>query len=142
MRNRRVLTALDIAALTLASIGAINWGLSGAANFNVVRRIFGRGSILERLTYIVVGLAGLDLAWLTARFISGGYQTPPPAMQQYQPSEAMRQIGRQAGQVSEAARRGVEQARETVERGYHAAEAGYQQGTQTSPYQPYPPSRP
>lgn len=76
MNPRRTLTTLDTIALALATIGAINWGLSGAANFNLVRRIFGRGSFLERAVYIVVGLAGLDLAWLTARFITGGYQTP------------------------------------------------------------------
>lgn len=140
MRNRRALTALDIAALTLATIGAINWGLSGAANFNVVRRIFGRGSILERLTYIVVGLAGVDLAWLTARFISGGYQTPPPTAQ-YQPSETMRQFGRQVGEVGEAVQRGAEQAKETVQRSAREVERGYQEGMQPSPYQPYPPSR-
>ncbi len=141
MRNRRALTALDIAALTLATIGAINWGLSGAANFNLVRRIFGRGSILERLTYVVVGLAGVDLAWLTARFIAGGYQTPP-ATAQYPPSEMARQIGRRAGEISEAVQRGAEQARETAQRGYEQAGRGYQQGAQPGPYQPYPPSRP
>ncbi len=140
MRNRRALTALDIAALTLATIGAINWGLS-AANFNVVRRIFGRGSILERLTYVVVGLAGVDLAWLTARFISGGYQTPPPSAQ-YQPSEMMRRVGQQVGQATEAVRRGAEQARETVEQSTREAQRGYEQGVEPSPYQPYPPSRP
>ena len=141
MRNRRALTALDIAALTLATIGAINWGLSGAANFNVVRRIFGRGSILERVVYVVVGLAGLDLAWLTARFITGGYQTPPPVTQ-YQPSETMRQFGRQFGETKEAVQRGAEQVREAAQRGIQEAERGYQQGAQPGPYQPYPSSRP
>jgi len=102
MRSRRTLTALDIVALTLATIGAINWGLSGAANLNLVRRIFGRGSILERAVYLLVGLAGLDLAWFTARFISGGYQTPPPTMQ-YQPSETMRQVGQQVGEAAQKA---------------------------------------
>lgn len=141
MRRRRALTALDIAALTLATIGAINWGLSGAANFNVVRRIFGRGSILERLVYVVVGLAGLDLAWLTARFITGGYQTPPPVTQ-YQPSEMMRQFGQQVGETAERVQRGAEQAREMAQRGVQEAQRGFQEGAQPSPYQPYPPSRP
>jgi len=141
MRNRRTLTALDIAALTLATIGAINWGLSGAANLNLVRRIFGRGSILERAVYVVVGLAGLDLAWLTARFITGGYQTPPPATQ-YQPSETMRQFGQQIGETAQKAERGAEQAKETTQRGVQEAGRGFQQGTQSTPYQPYPPSRP
>ncbi len=124
MNRRRTLTALDIVALTLATVGAINWGLSGAANFNLVRRLFGRGSLLERAVYIVVGLAGLDLAWLTARFISGGYQTPPP---QAMTSEMMQRMGRQAGQVGQAVEQTAEQARR-----------GFQQGMQQpSPYQPY-----
>ena len=73
---RRMLRAWDVVALTLATIGAINWGLSGAANFNIVRRLFGRGSLLERAVYIVVGLAGLNLAWFTARYIMGQPQPP------------------------------------------------------------------
>ncbi len=141
MRNRRALTVLDIAALALATVGAINWGLSGAANFNLVRRIFGRGSILERLTYVVVGLAGVDLAWLTARFISGGYQTPPPGVQ-YETSEMMRRVGQQVGQAREAIQRGAEQAGEVVQQGAREAQRGYEQGVQPSPYQPYPPPRP
>ncbi len=140
MRNRRALTALDIAALTLATIGAINWGLSGAANFNVVRRIFGRGSILERLTYLVVGLAGIDLAWLTARFIAGGYQTPPAGQSQVRGT--MREFGRQAGEVGQAVQRGAEQVRTSVEQGAREAQRGYEQGAQPGPYEPYPYSRP
>ncbi|MGQ9683023.1 MAG: DUF378 domain-containing protein [Anaerolineae bacterium] len=81
--NRRRITVLDLLALGVATIGAINWGLSGAANLNLVRRIFGRGSFLERAVYVVVGLAGLNLAFLTARLASsfrgaemGGVEQP------------------------------------------------------------------
>jgi len=73
---RQAMTALDIASLVIGTVGALNWGLSGAANYNLVRRLFGRGSILERAVYIVVGLAGLNLAWLTARYLISGGQTP------------------------------------------------------------------
>lgn len=120
--NRRAMTALDIAALTLATIGAINWGLSGAANFNLVRRLFGRGSIWERAIYIVVGLAGINLAWLTARYITGGYQTPPPRTTEV--SRMMRQAGYGAERIGESVReagqevqRGVRQAGEEMQRG-------------------------
>ncbi len=127
MRQRRALTALDIVALTLATIGAINWGLS-AVNFNVVRRLLGRGSIAERLTYAVVGLAGLDLAWLTARFISGGYQTPPPAMPETE--RMMRQVSREAQQFGQSVQQGVQQAGQEAQR-------GVQQGTyQVPPMKP------
>lgn len=45
----------------VAIIGALNWGLVGLANFNLVDAIFGAGSVLSRLIYIVVGLSGLAL---------------------------------------------------------------------------------
>jgi len=111
MNQRRALTALDIAALTIATIGAINWGLS-AVNFNLVRRLFGRGSLLERATYAVVGLAGLDLAWLTARYITGGYMTPPPQMPETR--RLARQVGEQAERVGEQVRHGTEQAGQEI----------------------------
>lgn len=45
----------------LAIIGALNWGLVGIANFNLVDFIFGAGSVISRLIYVVVGLSGLAL---------------------------------------------------------------------------------
>lgn len=40
-------------------IGALNWGLIGAFNFNLVDTIFGDMSLLSRIIYILVGVAGL-----------------------------------------------------------------------------------
>jgi uncharacterized membrane protein YuzA (DUF378 family) len=40
-------------------VGSLNWGLVGAANFDLVAAIFGQGSILSRIVYGLVGLAGL-----------------------------------------------------------------------------------
>jgi len=45
-------------ALLLTIIGAINWGLIGFFNFNLVEAIFG-DSLLERIIYSLVGIAGL-----------------------------------------------------------------------------------
>lgn len=50
---------LQKACLVLTIVGAINWGLIGIFDFNLVSTIFGSGSILERLVYILVGLAGI-----------------------------------------------------------------------------------
>ena len=50
---------VDKIALTLIIIGAINWGLVGLFNFNLVDTIFGTMSILSRIIYILVGLSGL-----------------------------------------------------------------------------------
>ncbi|MBR6408797.1 MAG: DUF378 domain-containing protein [Alphaproteobacteria bacterium] len=50
-------------ALWLTIIGAINWGLIGVANFNLVSLIFGDMSILSRIIYILVGLAAVWLIY-------------------------------------------------------------------------------
>lgn len=43
----------------LLVVGALNWGLVGAANFNLVDTVFGAGSLLAKVVYVVVGLAAL-----------------------------------------------------------------------------------
>ena len=50
---------LQKVALVLTIIGAIVWGLIGLFDFNLVATIFGDGSLLERIVYILVGVAGL-----------------------------------------------------------------------------------
>ena len=52
-------------ALTLAIIGALNWGLVGLLGMNLVSTLFGTGSTFERLVYVLVGLGGAWLAWET-----------------------------------------------------------------------------
>lgn len=50
---------IDTIALILIIIGAINWGLIGIFNFNLVEVIFGGLSIISRIIYILVGISGL-----------------------------------------------------------------------------------
>lgn len=50
-------------AVPLVVIGAINWGLVGLMGLNLVSTILGAGSVLEKVVYVLVGLAGLILAW-------------------------------------------------------------------------------
>jgi uncharacterized protein len=55
--------------LAIAIIGAINWGLVGFFNFNLVDAILGGGareqtSAIARIVYALVGLCGLALAFL------------------------------------------------------------------------------
>ena len=52
---------LDYAALTLVIIGAINWGLIGFFDFNLVSALFGEGTVFTRLVYDLVGICGLYL---------------------------------------------------------------------------------
>ena len=47
-------------ALIISIIGSINWGLIGLFQFDLVAWIFGgQGSIISRIIYGIVGLAGL-----------------------------------------------------------------------------------
>lgn len=51
---------MDTAALTLVTIGAINWGLIALFRFDLVAAIFGGpDSFFSRVVYGLVGLAGL-----------------------------------------------------------------------------------
>ncbi|MBA3815841.1 MAG: DUF378 domain-containing protein [Parachlamydiaceae bacterium] len=45
----------------LVIIGALNWGLVGIADYNLVDHIFGVESVASRIIYTVVGLAGLAM---------------------------------------------------------------------------------
>ena len=46
-------------ALTFTIIGAINWGLVGLFDFNLVEYLFGDGSVVSRIVYTVVAISGL-----------------------------------------------------------------------------------
>ena len=46
-------------ALVFTIIGAVNWGLIGLFDFNLVNMIFGGMEMLEKIVYIIVGVCGL-----------------------------------------------------------------------------------
>lgn len=51
---------MDTLALILSIIGSLNWGLVGIFQFDLVAWLFGgQGSVVSRIIYTVVGLAGL-----------------------------------------------------------------------------------
>ncbi len=52
---------LQKVALALTIIGALNWGLVGLFDFNLVTAIFGAvdTSTITRVVYILVGIAGM-----------------------------------------------------------------------------------
>lgn len=51
---------MDKTALTIAIIGAINWGLIGICGFDLVGALFGgQMSIISRIIFTLVGIAGL-----------------------------------------------------------------------------------
>lgn len=51
--------ALDYTVLTIILIGAINWGLIGFFDFDLVSTIFGQMTMLTRIIYALVGIGGL-----------------------------------------------------------------------------------
>lgn len=52
-------SVLDWIALILMIVGGLNWGLVGAFNVDLVASLFGPGTALSRIVYLLVGLAAL-----------------------------------------------------------------------------------
>ena len=50
---------LDSIVLSLVIVGAVNWGLIGFFQYNLVNSLFGSMPALERVIYALVGIAGL-----------------------------------------------------------------------------------
>lgn len=48
-------------AWVLVIVGALNWGLVGIFNFNLVSAIFGSWPMVVRIVYILVGLSGIAM---------------------------------------------------------------------------------
>lgn len=67
--------ALHCTALVLVIIGAINWGLVGLFQFDLVATLFGgQTATLSRVVYSLVGLSGLIVA-ATSLTLYGGTRT-------------------------------------------------------------------
>lgn len=59
-KRRNTMSGIQRAALVLTIIGAINWGLIGFFQFDLVGAIFGgQGSAISRIIFGLVGIAGL-----------------------------------------------------------------------------------
>jgi uncharacterized protein len=63
----RGISGLTWTAILLVVIGALNWGLVGLFEFNLVDAIFGPLSALSRAVYVLVALAGLYLIYAAAQ---------------------------------------------------------------------------
>ena len=55
---------VQIIAIVLAAVGALNWGLVGLFNFDLVAFVaggskFGEVNLLSRIVYILVAIAGI-----------------------------------------------------------------------------------
>ena len=50
---------MNIIALILMIVGALNWLLVGLFRFNLVEWIFGASSVIASILYVLVGLGGI-----------------------------------------------------------------------------------
>ena len=56
-------------ALILVIVGALNWGLVGLFQFDLVAALFGgQSSPLSRIVYILVGLSGVIVAFTSSAY--------------------------------------------------------------------------
>ena len=62
----------DYVLLTLVIIGAVNWGLIGFFQFDLVAFLFGNMSWLSRIIYALVGISGIYLISVYGRIRSIG----------------------------------------------------------------------
>lgn len=69
--------ALNLVTLILVIIGGLNWGLVGLFDFNLVAAIFGAGSVLTRLIYVLVGLSAI---WQLVPFVQAIRAGETPAL--------------------------------------------------------------
>ena len=58
---------INILTLILVIVGGLNWGLVGLFDFDLVAAIFGGGSALSRIVYVLVGVSAV---WQVAPLVS------------------------------------------------------------------------
>jgi uncharacterized membrane protein YuzA (DUF378 family) len=75
--------AIHVIAFVLLVIGGLNWGLV-AFGYNVVDMIFGAGSTLAMIVYLLVGVSALFEAvthkWNCKHCVKSSDATPSPMM--------------------------------------------------------------
>jgi uncharacterized membrane protein YuzA (DUF378 family) len=60
LKGENRMKAVNLVTLLLVIVGGLNWGLVGLFSFDLVAAIFGAGSLLARVVYILVGVSA---AW-------------------------------------------------------------------------------
>ena len=58
-KKEDIMNILHKITLTIAIIGCLNWGLVGLFDFNLVEYLFGDGTLLTRIVYVLVLISGL-----------------------------------------------------------------------------------
>lgn len=68
--QRSAMSAMDYLAMALLIIGGLNWGMVGLFSVDMVATLFGPGSALTRVVYVLVGIAALYSVYTTAKMAS------------------------------------------------------------------------
>lgn len=55
---------IDWTAMILLVVGGINWGLVGAADWNLVEMLLGAWPMVVKLVYVLVGLSALWVGYM------------------------------------------------------------------------------
>ena len=61
MMKMKGMCALHKTSWVLVLVGALNWGLVGLLNFNLVSWLLGAWPAVERIVYVLVGLAAIAM---------------------------------------------------------------------------------
>ena len=56
-------SVVDWIAFILVVLGALNWGLIGLADFNLVEFVFGGLTIVTKIFYVLVGISAIVLIY-------------------------------------------------------------------------------
>lgn len=59
VERRQIMETVQKIALIFTIIGAINWGLIGLLDIDLVASIFGDKTLMSRIIYSIVGICGL-----------------------------------------------------------------------------------
>ena len=61
--SKMKMSSMQMLSWVLITVGALNWGLVGLANINLVQALLGSWPALVQVVYILVGLAGVYSLW-------------------------------------------------------------------------------
>ena len=61
--SKKKMNSLMMLSWVLVTVGALNWGLVGLANINLVESLLGSWPALVQIVYILVGVAGVYSLW-------------------------------------------------------------------------------
>jgi uncharacterized protein len=75
MATNNVFKSIHFIAFILVVVGALNWGLIGVADFNLVATIFGDGGV-SRVVYTLVGLSALVVLYTEFMMVRTAEKAP------------------------------------------------------------------